>query len=101
MNLKNWSMDHTKGVIIGMLTPIVFIPIVLLIMMWLQDYYFEQLWKKFVYNHPYRIRIITLSIISNLGLFYYFLNRERFKIAMGIILGSLAYAPYVVYVKFF
>ena len=101
MNIRNWSIEQTKGLFIGMLTPVVFIPIVLLVMMWLQDYYFEQLWKKFMYNHTYRIRIITLSILSNLGLFYYFLNRERYKIAMGIILGSLAYAPYVIYVKFF
>ena len=101
MNLRNWTREHTKGFIIGVLTPLIFIPIVLFFLMWLQDYYFEQLWKKFVYNDPYRVRIITLSIISNLGLFYYFLNREKYNVAMGIIIGSIAYAPYVIYIKFF
>lgn len=94
-------MDHTKGLLLGILVPILFIPIVLVALTWIQDYYFTQLWTKFRYNNPYQIKIITLSIISNLGLFYYFLNRERYNLAMGIILGSLVFAPYIVYIKFF
>ena len=101
MKLKNWTVDHTKGMLFGLITPIVVFPLVLLFLTWVQDYYFEQLWNKFTYNSHYRIKIITISIIANLGWFYLFLNRERFNFAMGIILGSMLYAPYVVYVKFF
>lgn len=101
MNLKNWTLDHTKGLILGILIPIVFMPIVVLLLSWIQDYYIEQLWDRFLHNNQYRIRIITISIIANLGLFYYFLNKERFNLAMGIILGSICFAPYIIYVKFF
>lgn len=101
MNLKNWSMDHTKGVLLGLLIPLLFIPIVLFFIAWTQDYYFEYLWNKFTLSGPYRIKIMTISIIANLGLFYFFLNRERYNIAMGIILGSICYAPYIIYIKFF
>lgn len=101
MKLRSWTMDHTRGVLLGMLSPLIFVPLVLLVIMWMQDYYFEQLWDRFTLNTNYRIRIITLSIISNLIWFYLFLNRERYNIAMGVILGSIAYAPYIVYIKFF
>jgi hypothetical protein len=101
MNLRKWSMDHTKGLLLGIITPLVILPLVLLVIGWTQDYYFEQLWSKFTYNNPYRIKMITISIIANLGWFYLFLNKERFNFAMGIILGSLVYAPYIIYIKFF
>ncbi|MFZ9027810.1 MAG: hypothetical protein ACO2Z9_02280 [Crocinitomicaceae bacterium] len=101
MNLRKWTMDHTKGFLIGILTPIIFIPLVILIISWLQNYYFEQLWRKFTFNDQYQIKIITISIISNLIWFYFFLNKERFNIAMGVILGTIAFAPYILYIKFF
>lgn len=100
MNLRNWTLNHTKGTLIGFVTPLLFIPIVLLLITWMQDYYFVQLWHKFSLNTSYRIKIITLSIIANLIWFYFFLNRERYDTAMGIILGSLIYAPYIIYIKF-
>jgi hypothetical protein len=101
MKLRNWSLKHTQGMLLGLVTPLVIFPLVLLFMSWVQDYYFEQVWNKFMYNSHYRIKIITISIIANLGWFYLFLNREKFNFAMGIILGSMLYAPYVIYVKFF
>lgn len=101
MNLRNWSMEHTKGLLLGIVTPLLFLPLVLFVFSWIQGYYFEQLWHKVIVNRPYQIKMLTISIIANLGWFYFFLNRERFNFAMGIILGSLCYAPYIVYIKFF
>ncbi|MDG1148454.1 MAG: hypothetical protein P8N52_09135 [Crocinitomicaceae bacterium] len=101
MNLKKWSIDHTKGMLLGILTPLVVLPVVLLIIGWVQNYYFEQLWSQLVVNKPYRIKMITISIIANLGWFYFFLNKERFNFAMGVILGSIIFAPYIIYIKFF
>lgn len=101
MNLKKWSIDHTKAMLLGVLTPLVVLPVVLLIIGWVQNYYFEQLWSQLVVNKPYRIKMITISIIANLGWFYFFLNKERFNFAMGVILGSIIFAPYIIYIKFF
>lgn len=100
MNLRRWTMDHTKGLLIGITTPILFIPLVIVVIAWLQNYYFSQLWHKFTLNDQYHIKIITISIISNLIWFYYFLNKERFNIAMGVIMGTIAFAPYILYIKF-
>ena len=101
MNLRNWNIDHTKGLLIGLITPLMFVPVVLFLIGWTQDYQFAQLWTKFSHSTPYRIKIMTISIIANLIWFYVFLNKEKWNMAMGIIVGTLVYAPYIVYIKFF
>lgn len=101
MKIRKWTRDHSKGLLIGIITPLVFIPVVIFVITWLQNYYFEQLWHKFTLNNQYHIKIITISIISNLIWFYFFLNKERFNIAMGVILATIAFAPYILYIKFF
>lgn len=101
MNLKKWSRGHTLGMLLGLITPLVVVPILILFLSWVQDYEFAYLWRKFSINAPYRVRMITLSIIANLFWFYYFLNRSKWDYGMGVILGSILFAPYVVYIKFF
>ncbi|MFT5779690.1 MAG: hypothetical protein ACI837_002649 [Crocinitomicaceae bacterium] len=101
MNIKKWSWGHTIGGLLGLLTPLLVAPLVLLFLSYVQEYYFEMLWSKFANNDPYRIKILTIAIIANLIWFYVFLNRKKYDTAMGVILGSVAFAPYVVYVKFF
>jgi hypothetical protein len=44
-------------------------------------------------------KIISLAIISNLIWFYIFINRNNYGLAMGIILGTICYLPYIVYVN--
>ncbi|MBM3160097.1 MAG: hypothetical protein FJZ66_02085 [Bacteroidetes bacterium] len=41
---------------------------------------------------------LSLGLISNLIWFYYFLNREKYLITRGLILGMLVYAPFMVYI---
>jgi len=96
-----WTKEHTKGLILGLITPIVVVPIVLFIISITQNYIFSQLWHKFNLNNPYQIKIITLSIIANLGWFYLFLNKDKFNFARGIIIATMLYAPYIIYIKFF
>lgn len=101
MNLRNFTWDHVKGILLGIVTPLICVPLVLLIISWVQNYYFDFLWNKFSLSEAYRIKILTISIIANLIWFYLFLNKERWNLAMGVILGSIAFAPYVLYIKFF
>lgn len=98
---KKWSMDHTKGLVLGIITPIVMIPVVIFFLAWMQDYLFEQLWYKFTLNVHYKTKILTISSIANLFWFYMFLNRDKFAIAKGVIIATLCFAPYVLYIKFF
>ncbi len=101
MNLRNWSKEHVIGMVFGILTPIVFMPLVIYLWAVWQDYTFEYMWREFRYFPNPRIKMITISIIFNLFWFYRFLNKENWQRAMGVILGSLAFAPYIIYIKFF
>ena len=101
MNLKKWSIDHTKGILIALITPFIFLPIILCLFSYLQGYYFHQLWYKFINISSFQIKMLTLSIIPNLGWFYLFLNKEIYNVSMGIIIGSLMFAPYIILIKFF
>lgn len=101
MNLRNWTKDHSLGVLLGLLFPLLFIPLVVFILALIQNYGFNELWTRFLNLYQVRIQVLTISILANLGVFYFFLNRERYNLAMGIILGSILYAPYIIYIKFF
>jgi hypothetical protein len=101
MNLRNWSKAHTLGLIIGVLSPMLFIPIVILLLSWVENFMFEQLWFKFTSSSPVQAKIVSLAIISNLIWFYLSLNREKWGIAMGVIMGTILYLPYILYVNFF
>jgi hypothetical protein len=100
MNLRNWSKQHTFGLLIGIASPLIFIPLVILILAWLENFYFSQLWYKFTIDPMVKSKIISISIISNLIWFYFFLNREKWGLAMGVILGTIIFLPYVIYVNF-
>ena len=101
MNLKNWSKSHTLGLIIGIILPILIVPLVILILSWAQNFYYEQLWYKFINNNNTMSKMLTLAILGNLGLFYIFLNKEKYQFAMGVILGTVCYLPLIVYFVFF
>ena len=101
MNLRKWSKGHTFGMLLGIVTPLLVVPILLLALSYIQDYDFSFLWRKFTLNSPYLVQMITISIIANLIWFYYIINRSKWDHGMGIILGAIALAPYIVYVKFF
>jgi hypothetical protein len=101
MNLKNWKRDHTFGVLFGILTPLIILPVVIYLWAVWQDYTFGRMWHDFQVVIDTRVKLITLSIIANLFWFYRFLNKENWPRAMGVILGSIAYAPFIIYIKFF
>jgi len=100
MNLRNWSIAHTKGLILGLLSPLIFIPIVILMLSWVQNFQFQQMWHMFTLDPMTRSKIISIAIISNLAWFYTFLNREKYGIAMGVIVGTIGFLPYIIYVNF-
>lgn len=101
MNIKNWTKQHTIGLIIGILSPIIFIPVVILLLSWIENFMFSQLWYKFMNDPMVRSKIVSIAIISNLIWFYMSLNRERWGMGMGIIIGTITYLPYILYVNFF
>jgi hypothetical protein len=99
MNLRNWTLAHTKGLIIGIFSPIVFVPLVILLLAWARNYPFSAIWDMFVLSRQTMSKVVSLAIISNLLWFYTFINRNNFGLAMGIILGTIAYLPFIIYVN--
>lgn len=99
MNFRDWSWEHTRGLLVGIFSPIIFVPLVIVIMAEFQNYPFEYLWKQFLNMDMVRSKFLSLAIIANLLWFYLSLNRERYELGMGIILGTILYLPYVLYVN--
>lgn len=84
---------------IGFISPVVVLPLTVLVLSWTQHYPFMVLWNKLVSEPMVLSKFLSLSIIPNLLWFYFFLNKERYEIARGIIIGSAFHLPYIVYVN--
>jgi hypothetical protein len=100
MNLRNWSKQHTLGLLIGIASPLIMIPLVILLLSLSQHYPFSAFWDKFEGMRSVRGKFISLAIIPNLLWFYWSLNKEKYNLAMGIIVGSACFLPYILYLTF-
>lgn len=94
-----WNSRVTAGMIIGVLSPIVMVPVTMMLIAWAQNFYFSLLWSKFFIDLAIMSKFISLSIIPNLVWFYIFLNKERYDLARGIIIGSALFLPFILYVN--
>ncbi|MCE2712448.1 MAG: hypothetical protein LW688_07915 [Cryomorphaceae bacterium] len=99
MNLRNWTRHHTYGLLIGIFSPLIFAPLVIFLLALSRGFSFGEIWNMFLMSKQASSKIISLAIISNLIWFYIFINRNNYGLAMGIILGTICYLPYIVYVN--
>lgn len=95
----SWNARMTAGTIIGVLSPLIIVPITMLVIAWAQNFYFSVLWSKFFSDLAVMSKFLSLSIIPNLIWFYIFLNKERYDLARGIIIGSALHLPFILYVN--
>jgi len=96
----NLNKEFLVGLLIGLVTPMVFLPILLFLMSISNMNSFSYLWNQFLENDMNSSRYLSLALISNLIWFYYFLNREKYYQARGIIMGMMCFAPYMIYIYF-
>jgi hypothetical protein len=101
MNLRKWSKAHSLGLSVGIVSPLVFTPLVILILSQVQNYTFSYLWHQFTVINVMQSKMVSLAILSNLAWFYLSLNKTNYNFAMGILVGSMIYIPYVVYNNYF
>ena len=94
-----WNSRVTVGMLIGLLSPIIIVPITMVIIAWAQNFYFSVLGSKFFSDLNIMSKFVSLSIIPNLVWFYIFLNKERYDLARGIIIGSALFLPFILYVN--
>lgn len=93
MNLRKWSKNHTIGLLAGILSPIVFTPLIIL----LYDVSDSPvLWNLYVI----KAKIISLACIPNLAWFHLALKRKNYDFAMGIILATFVYLFVIIYYKY-
>lgn len=100
MNLRNWSKGHTLGLLLGIATTIVCIPLVMFILSMVNNEAFSRLWFKFHVLHDWTSKIISLASIGGLIWFHFFLKREKWPYAMGIILATVINLFIILYFKF-
>jgi hypothetical protein len=94
-----WNIRLTVGTLIGVLSPLLVIPLTVWILSYVQHFYFSVLWNKFLHDMIVQSKFISLSIIPNLLWFFFFLNRERYDLARGIIIGSALHLPFIIYIN--
>lgn len=88
------------GWVIGILVPLICVPVVVALLSWAQNFGYVRLWNKMFEDITVASKIVSLSIIPNLAVFYFFLNRERYDLARGIIIGSACFLPFILYANF-
>ena len=93
--------NHFVGFGIGILSPLLFIPIVLFILASVTSVSYGNIWEQFITYPEYTSKYTSLALISNLLWFYLFLNREYYDVARGIIFAMLCFIPYMIYVNLF
>jgi hypothetical protein len=97
--MKKITKEHVFGFCIGVLSPILFLPIIVFILSQSRHSEFSYLWNQLTNSVEYMSRYLSLGLIPNLLWFYLFLNREKYAYTRGIILGMLIYTPFMVYVN--
>ena len=84
---------------IGIFTPIIFLPVIVFILAQSRHAEFSYLWSQVNDSVEYLSRDLYHGLIPNLLWFYLFLNKEKYAYTRGIIFGMLIYAPFMVYVN--
>ena len=108
MNLRRWTKDHTIGLILGLITPIFFIPVTIWIYSFIEHISFSKLFDLFRilnchldnYINDMKGKFISLACIANLGWFHLNIKKQNYNRGMGIILSTMLYLLVILYYKF-
>ena len=100
MNLRNWSKGHTYGLLLGILTTIVCVFIVLGFFTWQDGVPFHIQFDRFTFLNVQTAKVISLASIGNLVWFHTFLKKEKWTLAMGVILATVINLIVILYFKF-
>lgn len=97
---ENFNKKLLLGTIIGVLTPILVLPLLIYLLSMSKGIGFDIVWEQILNNNMNTSKYLSLSMIVNLLWFYYFLNREMYHYTRGVILGMICFAPYMIYIYF-
>ncbi len=115
MNVPQYGEGHKRpmypqkannaplGLLIGILFPL--LGVLLLYFFWSGNNSFGSYLKMFIqFNYPSMMnmasKVLSLSMISNLIPFYYFLNRKKYQTVRGLLISMVLYLVLIVLYKF-
>jgi len=87
------------GALIGALLPIFF-----MFCYWMWSYRFMDFiphFFRYLMMGKVLAPVLSLSVVPNLGAFFLFLNKERYKTGRGIILSTIIYGCIIMYLKIY
>ncbi|MCT4638463.1 MAG: hypothetical protein N4A72_12240 [Bacteroidales bacterium] len=97
MDLNRFIPDKfLVGLIQGVLIPAVIVTVFLLIQ--INDWYAEMIKSKAFID--LFVKLLSLASLPNLGLFYLYINRLKYRGGKGIIVATFVYAIIIFVVKF-
>lgn len=101
MNLRNWSKEHTKGLVVGILTIIVAIFIVIWILALQNRISYSFSFQRFLFLHDYTSKVISLAAIANLPWFHFAsLRQGKWAFGQGIIMATVLDLLVMIFFKF-
>jgi hypothetical protein len=85
------------GLILGILAPL--LTMVIIYFARFTNYHFSEL-IDFLVKKKVFTKIVSLCVIPNLALFFFFLNKYLYKSARGVLLATILFAIFVFVTKF-
>jgi hypothetical protein len=99
MKKQWWSRQHAIGLAIGIITTLIFIPIVAIITQKFQGE--VRLFSEVRILSDKQVKTMYLAAIPNLFWFHYFLKKELYPFGYGIIYATVLNLLATIVVKFF
>lgn len=90
MNLRAWSKEHTKGLIVGLLTITACVFIVIWIFSLRNGLSYSVNYHRFTFLHDFTAKVISLAAIGNLPWFHFVsLRQGKWAFGQGIIMATV------------
>ncbi len=97
----NWTKEHTKGFILGLITTFAACFIVVGILGWKNGYSYNTSLEGFFHKKGHTAKVISLASIANLVWFHFAsLKKENWGLGMGVIAATFVYLLFFIYLKF-
>jgi hypothetical protein len=101
MKLKSWTIEHTKGLLIGILTICICIFIVILFFTFNNGHSYSYNFQRFRIYPPFTAKVISLAAIGNLPWFHFFsLRKEKWAFGQGIIIATILDLIVMLFIKY-
>ncbi len=87
-----------KGFLLGLIAPVIGFYLFKLSMF---SYFDIEKFFEHVYENELLAPVISICIIFNAALFFYFIQKDKYYTSRGLILATFIYGGIIIYLKFF